>query len=93
MDQKTKNDLDPSVDKHKRQWHPKDKKEQKIITKFLSLCNEKLTFSLMSSLKQEDIQRQIDMIYNEEVDLNYFSKLDTDEFYDQLVGQGRLFDE
>lgn len=87
------NNIYPFIDKHKRQWSPKDEKEKNIIIQFLQLCSEKLTLSLMSSLSKEDIQKKIDMLYNGEINFDHFKELNTDQFYDELVGQGRLFND
>ncbi len=93
MAQKSPNELNPALDKRKRHWHPKDEREEQVLKRFLSLCTEKLTFALMSSLTQDDIQNQIDRILNEEVSFDELAEFDTDEFFDLLIGQRRLFDD
>lgn len=93
MAQKSPNESNPALDKRKRHWHPKDEREEQVLKRFLSLCSQKLTFSLMTSLTQEEIQKQIESILNDDVSFDELANLDTDEFFDLLIGQRRLFDD
>lgn len=81
----------PSANKRKRSWSPKDAREENIIRKFLQICDEKLTASLMAKFHKEDLQSIIDRIYKEEITFNHLSSLTEDELHDFIVDQGRLF--
>lgn len=81
----------PSANKHKRHWSPKDAREENIVKKFLQICDEKLTASLMSKVLKEDLQSIVDKIYKEELTFDSLYAFTEDEFYDYIVNQGRLF--
>lgn len=84
---------EPSIDKHKRRWVPRDEKEERILKRLIALCQEKLSFSLVASIPKEVIRDKVNKLYNDELTFKEFDKMDTDAFYDYMVGQGRLFDD
>ena len=91
--QKSQNEFNPAIDKHKRHWNPKGEQEEVIIKRFLALCQEKLPSAVIAETPQSTLQKTVDRLYSQKVSFEDLQELDMDQFHDYLIGQRRLFDD
>ena len=76
-----------------RYWPKKlDEKEKKLVATFLRICSSKLTVSEIDGLKQTDLDRAVQEISEEHITFQDLIEMNGDEFYEYVVGQGRLFE-
>lgn len=74
-----------------RIWKVDGLDEAKALSEFLGVCAWKLTQSEMAELNQQDIQKVFEALRAGKVTIEQIKKLSSDELYDLIVGQLRLF--
>lgn len=74
-----------------RVWETETIDESRLLTQFLNICNSKMTVSEAQSIKESDIRSFFEYIKNGTISIEKIQSLSSDELYDLIIGQLRLF--
>lgn len=78
-------------DLNRRIWKTENQEEVVAIANFLRICSSKLALAEIAELKQSDMKRVVTAILERKITVETLQNLTSDELYDLVIGQLRLF--